>query len=221
MNYSAYFIIWYKFLDVVRYQCYVERFPELVIEKMMCHKNDPVLQEVGLETLAVLASAGKTKLKILYLFGILPLLVSPLPGKPKGTLGLHSVRLSVRSISFPEFFPKCLQVLTWFLACKSISAGKTKLKILYLFGILPLLVNPLPGKPKGTLGLHSVSLSVCQSGRPSVCQSTVLVFRNFFLNACRYWPDFWHVSQSPWLTDRVWVSLCSIDFWRNYRLWTL
>ena len=53
---------------------------------------------------------------VLYL-----LIISPLPAKPKGTLGLHSVspsiwpcvrppvlqsvRLSVRSISFPDFFP--------------------------------------------------------------------------------------------------------------------
>ena len=38
------------------------------------------------------------------------------------------------------------------------------------------------------------------------------VFRTFFLRASRYWPDFWHVSQSPWFTDQVWVSLPSIDF---------
>ena len=44
---------------------------------------------------------------------------SPLPAKPKGTLGLCSVRLSVWPsvrqsvrISFPDFFPKCLQILT-------------------------------------------------------------------------------------------------------------
>ena len=46
------------------------------------------------------------------------------------------------------------------------------------------------------------------------------VFWTFFLNACRNWPDFWHVSQSPWFTDQVWVSLPSIDFWRNYGPWT-
>ena len=66
-------------------------------------------------------------------------LLVPLPGKPKGTLGFHSVRLSVpqsirqsvresarssvrpsvrpsvrlsvRSISFPDFFPRRLQIL--------------------------------------------------------------------------------------------------------------
>ena len=33
----------------------------------------------------------------------------------------QSVRLSVHSISFLDFFPKCLQILSWFLACKSIT----------------------------------------------------------------------------------------------------
>ena len=45
--------------------------------------------------------------------------ISLQPAKPKGTLGLYSVRLSVRSINFPDFFSKRLQILTWFLACKS------------------------------------------------------------------------------------------------------
>ena len=46
------------------------------------------------------------------------------------------------------------------------------------------------------------------------------VFQSFFLNACRYWPDFWHESQSPWFTDQLWVSLRSIVFWPNYGPWT-
>ena len=46
---------------------------------------------------------------------------SPVPAKPKWTLGLHSVRLSVHSISFPDFFLKRLQILTWFLACQLIT----------------------------------------------------------------------------------------------------
>ena len=74
--------------------------------------------------------------------------------------------------------------------------------------------SPLPAMSKG---LQVCTLSVSQSVRLSV---KVSVFQTFFLNACRYWTDFWHVSQSPWLTDRVWVSLRSIDFWRNYRPWT-
>ena len=42
------------------------------------------------------------------------------------------------------------------------------------------------------------------------------VFPTFFLNACRYWAEFWHVSQSSWFTDQVGVSLHLIDFLRNY-----
>ena len=41
-----------------------------------------------------------------------------------------------------------------------------------------------------------------------------------FLNACKYWPDFWHGSRSTCFTDRVWVSLPSIVFWRNFGPWT-
>ena len=44
------------------------------------------------------------------------------------------------------------------------------------------------------------------------------VFSSFFLDACRYWADFWHVSQSSWLTDKVGVSLHLIDFLEITRL---
>ena len=37
-------------------------------------------------------------------------------------------------------------------------------------------------------------------------------FPDFFLNACKYWPDIWHGSQSPCFTDRVWVSLAPSTF---------
>ena len=47
------------------------------------------------------------------------MIFSPLPTKSKGTLGLHSVRLSgcpsVQQISFPHFFSSCLQMLIWYL----------------------------------------------------------------------------------------------------------
>ena len=49
--------------------------------------------------------------------------------------------------------------------------------VLYLLNI-----SPLPAKPKVTLGLHYVRLSV----HPSVVRLSVSVFRTFFLNACRY-----------------------------------
>ena len=47
---------------------------------------------------------------VLYLLNI-----SPLPAKPKGTLGLHSVSPSVNRVcqfQFPNFFPIRLQILT-------------------------------------------------------------------------------------------------------------
>ena len=48
----------YVLSDLIRHQCFVERFPETVIKIMTKHKSDPVLQEVGLETFAVLSGAG-------------------------------------------------------------------------------------------------------------------------------------------------------------------
>ena len=136
--------------------------------------------------------------------------ISPILAKPKGTLGLHSVhlsvppsvrqsiRLSVHSITFPEFFLKRLQILTWFLVWKSITMTyRSSLSFVTLHWLL--------------WKLQALDL---------VNLNDQTVFWTFFLNACRYWPDFWHVSQSPWLTDQIQVSFCSIDFWRNYRPWT-
>ena len=105
------------------------------------------------------------------------------------------VRQSVRSISFPDYFLKCTQILTWFLACEWIAMTyRSSLSFIRLHRFLA--------------KLQALDL---------VKFRDQLVFWTSFLNACRYWPDFWHVSQSPWLTDQAWVSLRSIDFWRNYR----
>ena len=58
-------------------------------------------------------------------------LIGPLPEKPKGTLGLHSVRLSVRQSVLPSvsqqyqfslLFSKRLQILSRILTCKSITS---------------------------------------------------------------------------------------------------
>ena len=46
-------------------------------------------------------------------------------------------------------------------------------------------------------------------------------FPDFFLNMCRYWPVFWHGSQSSCFTDQIRVSLRSIVFCRNYWPWNL
>ena len=110
-------------------------------------------------------------------------------------LGLSKFQWSKR---FPHFFPKCLQILSWFLACKSIT-------ITYASSLTFVTGNWFLAK------LQSFDL---------VNFTDRTVFQTFFLNACRYWPDFWHVSQSPWFTDQVWVSLCSINFSRKYELWT-
>ena len=134
---------------------------------------------------------------------------SPLPAKPKGTLDLHSFRLSVNPsvrpsvcqsavLVFRTFFPKRLQILTCFLACKSITMTfRTSLSFV-------------------TVHLFLAKLRALDI----VNFSDQTVFWTFFLNACRYWPDFWYVSQSPWLSERVWVLLRSIYFWQNYGLWT-
>ena len=183
--------------------------------------------------------------------------ISPLLAKPKWTLGLHSVCLSVQSSvrpsvsvfwafflitcrywpdfwhgnqfpcftdwiwvslrsidfwrnygpglskfqqsnSFPDFFPKSLQILTWFLAWNTIT-------MFYRLSLSFVTLHRFLAK------LRALDL---------VNFSDQTVFQTFFRNACRYWPDFWHVSQSPWFTDQVWVLLRSIDFWPYYGPWT-
>ena len=106
---------------------------------------------------------------------------------------------SLRWNSLPDCFPKRLQILTWFLACKSIT-------MIYRLSLSFLTRHWFLVK------LRALDL---------VNFSDQTVFRTFFLNAIRYWPDFWHVNQPPWFTDRVRVSLPSIDFWRNYWPWNL
>ena len=98
------------------------------------------------------------------------------------------------SNSFPHFFSVCLQILSWFLACKSINMTyRSSLTFFMLHWFLAKL---------RTLDLVNFSDQT--------------VFCTFFLNACTYWADFWRVSQSSWLTDQVGVSLHLIDFSRNY-----
>ena len=149
-------------------------------------------------------------------------------------------------------FPKCKQVITWFLACKSITMiYRSSLSFFTLHGFLAKLRALDLVQFSDQTVFRTFFLNACRywpvfwHGSQSSCftdQVRVLlcsidfwwnywpwnlvnfsnqtVFRSFFLNACRYWPDFWHGSQSPSFTDRVWVSLPSIDFWQNYGPWT-
>ena len=95
-----------------------------------------------------------------------------------------------QSISFPDFFPKPLQILTWFWTCKSITMTyRSSLSFVTIHWFLA----------------KSWSLDL-------VNFSDQTVFCSFFLNACRYWADFWHVSKSSLLTHWVGVSLHLIDF---------
>ena len=119
-------------------------------------------------------------------------------------LGLSKFQGSNR---FPDFFSKRLQILSGFLACKSITmTNRSSLSFIMLHWFLA--------------KLRALDL---------VNFRDQTVFRIFFLNAYRYWADFWHVSQSPWLTDQIWVLLHSIDFLArlrvlnlvNFRDWTV
>ena len=70
------------------------------------------------------------------------------------------------------------------------------LKIKYGASIIDLsvcdcLFSPPPVKPEGTIGLHSVCLSVCLSVRQSVCLSVTLVFRTFLHYAFTYLNESW------------------------------
>ena len=113
-------------------------------------------------------------------------------------MGLGLIKFQ-RWNSFQDFFPKRLPILTWFLACKSIT-------MIY----------------RSSLSFDTLHWFLAKLWALDLVNfSDQTVFQTFFLNPTRYWPEFWHVSQSPWFTDRVWVSLPSINFWRNYRPWTL
>ena len=67
---------------------------------------------------------------------------------------------------------------------------------------------PPPVKPWGTIGLHSVTLSV----RPSV----TLVFRIFLLHALTYWAEIFHMTSLYCATEQVRSSLICVNF-----LWEL
>ena len=49
----------------------------------------------------------------------------------------------------------------------------------------------------------------------------ITVIQTFFLNAFRYWADFWYVSYSWWVLDQVEGLFHSTNFCRNYGLWTM
>ena len=69
-------------------------------------------------------------------------------------------------------------------------------------------ISPPPVKPGGTIGLHSVRLSLC----PSV----TLVFRIFLLHVLTYWAEILHMAFFYCATDQVQVLLISVNFWRSY-----
>ena len=130
-------------------------------------------------------------LQIEFEFRYPPLIFGKITG-----LGLSKFQWSN---SFPDFFPKCLPILTWFLAFKSIT-------MIYR-------------SSSSFVTLHWFLAKLQALDLVNFSDQTVL--QTSFLNASRYWPDFWHVSQSSWFRDQVWVSLPSIDFWQNYGPWTL
>ena len=154
--------------------------------------------------------------------------------------------------SFPDFFPKCLQILTRFLAWKLISMFYRSSVSLVTFHRFLVKIRPWTfckfqisnsfldffskylQKIDLIFGMevnyHVLHIEFEFRYPPLIFGKITGLglskfqrwnsFSDFFLNACRYWPDFWHVSQSLWFTDQVWVSLHSIDFWPNYGPWT-
>jgi hypothetical protein len=48
-----------------------------------------------------------------------------------------------------------------------------------------------------------------------------LVVTKFFRCAWRYWLDFLYLSVYWWVTDHVYISFRSNDFWPSYVLWTV
>ena len=94
------------------------------------------------------------------------------------------------SNSFVDLFPKCLQILSWFLACKSIT-------MTYRSSLSFVMLHEFFGKLRA---LDFVNFTVRT------------VFQTSFLNACRYSADFWHVSQSSWLKIKMEFRCISLIF---------
>ena len=80
-----------------------------------------------------------------------------------------------QSNSFLQFFPKRLQILSWFLACKSIIMTFTS--------------------SWSFIAPHWFFAKILASDLVNFIDG--IVFQPFFLYPCRYWAHFWHVSQSP------------------------
>ena len=59
-KYHANWLKYWLLTDMVRYQCFVQKVPEQVVNSMKRFPDDETLQETCLEALAVLAAAGNT-----------------------------------------------------------------------------------------------------------------------------------------------------------------
>ena len=77
--------------------------------------------------------------------------------------------------------------------------------------------SPPRVKPGGTIGLHSVRLSICQS----VCPSVTLVFRTFLLHPLTYRAEILYMILFNCTTDQVRLALLCVNFCMSYApFWT-
>ena len=111
-------------------------------------------------------------------------------------LGLWNFR---QNISFPHFFFKRFQILSWILVC-----GSNVMSYRSRSSFVPLCRFLLKFRP--------LDYEIF---------AEITVFRTFFQNPFRYWAEFWYVSLTWWVTDQVRVSFRSIYFYRSYGPWTL
>ena len=111
------------------------------IDALLFGKDDVTYQENEKKKKKILEVHRYIKnSKRFQVYKIYILILSPLPAKPKGTLGLHSVRPSVCQsavLVFRTFFPKRLQILTRLLACESVTmTNRSSLSFLTLHRFL-------------------------------------------------------------------------------------
>ncbi|XP_060603950.1 leucine-rich repeat serine/threonine-protein kinase 2-like [Ruditapes philippinarum] len=92
-------------VDVVRYQCFVENIPQKVIQCMYEFADDMTIQEIGLETFAVLAGAEGGP-DILLNAGALDVVLETMGGSPDNVLIIKKGLIVIQLLASPPVVQK-------------------------------------------------------------------------------------------------------------------
>ena len=158
---------------------------------------------------------------------------------------MHSIRLSIqkKNLKFSTLLLKCLQMLNWYLVCEStLMSCRSSLHFKFTFRSTSLMFVWVTALELSTLffilTLADNELIFCYVSLPwwfmfefrfrstslifvwvmALEFTEIQIFCTFFLNAWRYWVDFWYVSLPWWVTDQVNNSFRFADFFQRYQL---